>query len=253
MALPGAPRAAVWAGGLLVGLRSLRKEPVLALKRLALPVSYWRTAEFAYVWKRLAYPSGARIFDLGSPKDLAAILARHRGYEVVATDILPETIELSRRYAAAQGIEGAGPGYVRSEVADGRSLAYPDNSFDAAFSVSVIEHIPDRGDTDAARELVRIVKPGGLVVITTPYDRSYRETFVDGPVYERGQKGSEPVFFERHYDDDGRITGFTFLGRGWGHGVGMCQVGAYGLARQGFTYEQILKAYYTGIELTRMY
>jgi len=58
---------------------------------------------------------------------------------------------------------------------------------------------------------------------------------------------------ERRYDEDGRVVGFTFLGRGWGHGVGMCQVGAYGLARQGFTYEQILKAYYTGIEVTRMY
>ncbi|HEV7745114.1 MAG TPA: SpoIID/LytB domain-containing protein [Pyrinomonadaceae bacterium] len=58
---------------------------------------------------------------------------------------------------------------------------------------------------------------------------------------------------ERKYDDDGRVTGFTFLGRGWGHGVGMCQVGAYGLAKQGFTYDQILKAYYSGIELTRMY
>ena len=58
---------------------------------------------------------------------------------------------------------------------------------------------------------------------------------------------------ERNYDENGRVTGFTFLGRGWGHGVGMCQVGAYGLARQGFTYEQILKAYYTGIELTRLY
>src|SRR6185436_7584823 len=52
---------------------------------------------------------------------------------------------------------------------------------------------------------------------------------------------------ERKFDDSGRITGFTFLGRG------MCQVGAYGLAKQGFTYDQILKAYYTGIELTRMY
>ncbi len=58
---------------------------------------------------------------------------------------------------------------------------------------------------------------------------------------------------ERKYDDDGRLTGFSFIGRGWGHGVGMCQVGAYGLARQGFSGEQILKAYYTGIELTRMY
>jgi stage II sporulation protein D len=58
---------------------------------------------------------------------------------------------------------------------------------------------------------------------------------------------------EKKFDETGRVTGFTFLGRGWGHGVGMCQVGAYGLAKQGFTYDRILKAYYTGIELTRMY
>ena len=64
----------------------------------------------------------------------------------------------------------------------------------------------------------------------------------------------EQLFVIEHkYDDSGHITGFTFLGRGWGHGVGMCQVGAYGLAKQGFTYEQMLKAYYTGIELTRIY
>jgi peptidoglycan hydrolase-like amidase len=42
-----------------------------------------------------------------------------------------------------------------------------------------------------------------------------------------------------------------FLGRGWGHGVGMCQNGAYGLARGGATYTEILKTYYTGIEVAR--
>ncbi|MEK6337150.1 MAG: SpoIID/LytB domain-containing protein [Acidobacteriota bacterium] len=64
----------------------------------------------------------------------------------------------------------------------------------------------------------------------------------------------EQLFVIDHtYSESGRVTGFVFTGRGWGHGVGMCQVGAYGLARQGFTVEQILKAYYTGIELTRLY
>ena len=58
---------------------------------------------------------------------------------------------------------------------------------------------------------------------------------------------------EKKFDDDGRVRGFAFIGRGWGHGVGMCQVGAYGLAKQGFTHEQILKAYYTGIDLTKLY
>jgi stage II sporulation protein D len=42
-----------------------------------------------------------------------------------------------------------------------------------------------------------------------------------------------------------------FLGRGWGHGVGLCQNGAYGLARSGMTFDRILKHYYSGIELVR--
>ncbi len=42
-----------------------------------------------------------------------------------------------------------------------------------------------------------------------------------------------------------------FLGRGWGHGVGLCQNGAYGLARAGMTFENILSHYYTGIQIIR--
>jgi peptidoglycan hydrolase-like amidase len=49
------------------------------------------------------------------------------------------------------------------------------------------------------------------------------------------------------------VLGMTFYGRGWGHGVGMCQVGAYGMALDGATYEEILKKYYKGIELKKQY
>jgi len=42
---------------------------------------------------------------------------------------------------------------------------------------------------------------------------------------------------------------FIFVGRGWGHGVGLCQNGAYGMALSGKTSEEILKHYYPGIEL----
>jgi peptidoglycan hydrolase-like amidase len=51
----------------------------------------------------------------------------------------------------------------------------------------------------------------------------------------------------------GALLGMTFYGRGWGHGVGMCQVGAYGMALDGASYEQILKKYYTGIDLKKVY
>ncbi|HET9438675.1 MAG TPA: SpoIID/LytB domain-containing protein [Longimicrobiales bacterium] len=42
-------------------------------------------------------------------------------------------------------------------------------------------------------------------------------------------------------------------GGGWGHGVGMCQVGAIGRARAGQNYREILSAYYTDVEITRLY
>ncbi|MDQ4030352.1 MAG: hypothetical protein M3168_04865, partial [Actinomycetota bacterium] len=42
---------------------------------------------------------------------------------------------------------------------------------------------------------------------------------------------------------------FVINGRGWGHGVGMSQYGALGLAREGWTYAQILAHYYPGTQL----
>ena len=42
-----------------------------------------------------------------------------------------------------------------------------------------------------------------------------------------------------------------FLGRGWGHGVGLCQNGAFGMALAGAPYDEILRHYYTGIEIVR--
>jgi stage II sporulation protein D len=57
----------------------------------------------------------------------------------------------------------------------------------------------------------------------------------------------------RNYDADGRVALYTFEGRGWGHGVGMCQVGAYGLAKSGLPYDKILKTYYADVRLKRLY
>jgi stage II sporulation protein D len=52
--------------------------------------------------------------------------------------------------------------------------------------------------------------------------------------------------------DQGPYVVFS-QGRGWGHGVGMCQWGAQGMALQGFTYEQILDQYYPQASIHRAY
>jgi peptidoglycan hydrolase-like amidase len=59
--------------------------------------------------------------------------------------------------------------------------------------------------------------------------------------------------FDIERNAQGDVLGIMFYGRGWGHGVGMCQVGAYGMALEGATYDQILKKYYKGIELKKLW
>jgi stage II sporulation protein D len=54
--------------------------------------------------------------------------------------------------------------------------------------------------------------------------------------------------FEKTQDADG-MDRYTFYGKGWGHGIGFCQVGAYGMATSGWTAQQILTHYYTGIAI----
>jgi stage II sporulation protein D len=50
-------------------------------------------------------------------------------------------------------------------------------------------------------------------------------------------------------DPAGRLEAVVFAGKGWGHGVGLCQVGAYGMALRGSKYQEILGHYYRGARL----
>jgi stage II sporulation protein D len=51
----------------------------------------------------------------------------------------------------------------------------------------------------------------------------------------------------------GRVTRVRISGQGYGHGVGMCQYGAMGMAEAGYKYDQIFRFYYRGAELRRFY
>jgi stage II sporulation protein D len=51
---------------------------------------------------------------------------------------------------------------------------------------------------------------------------------------------------EPQRDSSGKIVAVVFAGKGWGHGVGLCQVGAYGMALRGADYKKILAHYYRG-------
>jgi stage II sporulation protein D len=71
----------------------------------------------------------------------------------------------------------------------------------------------------------------------------------------RGALGLRDTLYtlSRVRSNDGSISSFTFDGRGWGHGIGLCQTGAVGMARAGRTAEEILMTYYQGVEVRRAY
>ena len=52
---------------------------------------------------------------------------------------------------------------------------------------------------------------------------------------------------------DGVPQKFIIKGAGWGHGVGLCQIGAAMMGKQGYRYKEILLHYYKGAEITKAY
>jgi stage II sporulation protein D len=114
-----------------------------------------------------------------------------------------------------------------------------------------------------AKNMARYGNPGRVL------DIEARRTGVSGRVIELAVKGSEREILlrglevrfglgvrenlfviDRELGRDGAVRQFVITGKGWGHGVGLCQVGAFGMAQAGATYDQILRHYYAGIELT---
>ncbi|HEU0305158.1 MAG TPA: class I SAM-dependent methyltransferase, partial [Gaiellaceae bacterium] len=118
-------------------------------------------------------------------------LAR-RGVRVTSVDQLEREIETWRELA------GDVPG-LTLEVADGRALPFGDASFDHACSISVLEHIEEPGDSEALRELARVVRPGGRVLVTLPHAPEHRDEWRDAPVYAN-EPGAGRSFFQRWYD-----------------------------------------------------
>lgn len=68
-----------------------------------------------------------------------------------------------------------------------------------------------------------------------------------------GQMLNSTLFVLDAKVEGGEVTALRARGGGWGHGVGMCQVGAMGRARAGQDYRKILSTYYQGTEITRVY
>ncbi|HWO93990.1 MAG TPA: class I SAM-dependent methyltransferase [Dehalococcoidia bacterium] len=209
---------------LLTGIRALPGRHVRdSLARIINPLSYPRYMEYRLALQALGDLGGMRVLDIGSPKLPALLIARDRSCELVATDIRDYFVGSTAHFLRRNGLGDRIGSGVRLEVEDARHLSYGDATFDRVFSISVLEHIPDDGDSEAMREIARVLRPGGTVAVTVPFDAAgYREDYAEGRVFER-EDAAAPVFYQRHYDlatltsrliapSGLRVTDVTFFG-----------------------------------------
>ena len=68
----------------------------------------------------------------------------------------------------------------------------------------------------------------------------------------RWTMGTPETWFDLRRSSEGGHKGWMLEGRGRGHGVGLCQIGAVAMSRRGHTYKEILAHYYAGARLGRL-
>lgn len=104
-------------------------------------------------------PTGLRLLDVGCNWGRWTIAAARRGYRAIGIDPGLAAVKAAYRVSHTLGQE---PEFI---VGDGRSLPFPDRTFDVVFSYSVLQHFSKEDAKASIREAARVTKSGGRVLI----------------------------------------------------------------------------------------
>ena len=78
-------------------------------------------------------------------------------------------------------------------------------------------------------------------------------SFIIGKELEIRRALSETHLYSSAFDVERKDDVFVLKGKGWGHGVGLCQIGAAVMGERGYQYDEILLYYYKGAEIKKIY
>lgn len=184
---------------LVWSLRLLMAGSRLCTKLFLNAIRYWRVLEFPYTLAQLPTTRKLDILDISSPKLLAFYLAKKYHHHVTAIDIWEKEIALWKEILRLLGNPRPIADNLRFEISDARALSFANESFDVVYSICVIEHIDGNGDSLALQEVFRVLKDGGIAVVTVPFDKEGYDVYKNESVYHKAYE-SIPVFYERWYN-----------------------------------------------------
>ncbi len=102
------------------------------------------------------YPVGTTVLDVGCGiGGSSRILAKDYGFDVTGITISPQQVQRAQELTPPEVP-------AQFKVDDATALSYPDASFDVVWSIEAGPHMPDKAVF--ARELLRVLKPGGLLI-----------------------------------------------------------------------------------------
>ncbi|ASC74160.1 2-methyl-6-phytyl-1,4-hydroquinone methyltransferase [Halomicronema hongdechloris C2206] len=160
-------------------------------------------------WGRLdQLPKGTTVLDVGCGiGGSSRILARDYGFSVLGVTISPQQVERAQQLTPPD-LD------ARFQVDDAMALSFPDGSFDVVWSIEAGPHMPDKAVF--AKELLRVLKPGGILVAADWNQRDDRQRPLTGwePLVMRQllDQWSHPAFasiegFAEHLEATGLVAG----------------------------------------------
>ena len=144
------------------------------------------------------HPIGTAAHDLVRDRIIAEL--RRLGYQVVGFDISHEACVQARARDPGLGVA----------VADVRTLGVKTGSVDAVLSLGVVEH-DERGPLPALAEACRVLKPGGLLILSVPYDNLLRRLVVNrvqGWVTRRRRRAGMKLGFVEYRFTEAEVRSF---------------------------------------------
>ena len=145
-----------------------------------------------YAYHLLGSVTGKRIVDFGCGSGANTVLLANRGADVWGVDISEDLIRLAQRRMAVSGR----PSGAQFIVGSAHDLPFPDGSIDVVFGIAILHHLDLQL---VAREVRRVLKPGGRAIFQEPVRNSRIVRFVRSLIPYRAPDISP---FERPLTDE---------------------------------------------------